>query len=196
MGSIYGKPVKQEVKIPTPYDAIQKLHRQVDTINLSVKQKTTLAETYHAKAKECVDKGKRDDAKLYLEKKAILTKRITDLTKMASVLEAQIIALESANMNRDIIRATEVATTAMKNVVVSPDSVSDVMESVRETIENVNEVSTVLGEPMGESVDVSEELDAMLPSEPVMPQVPTVVHEVQKQETSIEQEIARLEVAA
>lgn len=196
MGSIYGKPVKQEVKVPTPYDAIQKLHRQVDTINLSIKQKTTLAETYYNKAKECVDKGKRDDAKLYLEKKAHLTKRVTDLTKMASVLESQIIALESANMNRDIVRATEVATTAMKNIVVSPDSVSDVMESVRETIDNVNDVSNLLGEPIGDSVDVSEELDSMIPSEPVMPQVPTVVHHVQKEETSIEQEIARLEVAS
>ena len=199
MGSVFGKPVKPAVNVyvPTPYDAIQKLHRQVETINLSIKQKTTLAETYQTKSKECASQGKREDAKLHLIKKAMLEKRVTELIKMASNLETQIVALESISMNRDIIRATEISNTAMKSVTVSPDDAANIMENVRETMDAANEVSNVLTEPLGDTVDVSDELDNMMEqpkSDLPLPEPSNVVH-LPPATTEIEQELRKLEAA-
>lgn len=204
MGSIYGKPVKQPVQIKqstTAFDAIQKLHKQVETINLSIKQKSSLVNSYTEKAKQCLLNGKREDAKSFLEKKVLIERRITQLIKMVSTLEQQISALESASINRDIVRAIEVSNEAIKNTTVSTDDVSQIMDSVREKIDDVNEVANILSEPIGNSVDVTDELNSLMPTQlPVevtplpMPAVPTTVHEISRPKT-IEDEIRNLELA-
>lgn len=202
MGSIYGKPVKHVPvsKPPTTFDAAQKLHRQVETINLSIKQKNTLSTTYREKAKQCLANGKRDDARLLLEKKATVDKRITQLIKMASTLENQISALESASMNSDIVRAIAVSNDAMKNTNISTDDVSQMMDGLREKMDDVNDVANILSEPLGDTVDVTDELNSLMPSDsaplsiPTMPTVPTTIHVVAQ--SSVEEEIRQLEMAS
>lgn len=199
MGSVYGKPVNQKaVSKPdtSAYDAIQKLHKQVETINLSIKQKTTLANNYREKAKQCLINEKRDDARIFLEKKALLDKRVTQLIKMVSTLEHQINALESASINRDIVRAIEVSNVAIKNTSMSTDDVSNMMDNIREKIDDVNDVANILSEPLGDTIDVSDELSSLEIKHEVptisMPVVPNIVHVVQP---TIEDELRKLEVA-
>lgn len=199
MGSIYGKPVSQNKVVnitPTPFDAIQKLNRQIETINLSIKQKNALASTYYEKAKQNMSAGKKDDARLFLEKKAILEKRVTQLIKMISTLEHQINALESASFNRDIVRVVATSNIAIKNATVSTDDVSQMMDDIRDKMDDVNDVANILSEPLGESIDVSDELENLeakhesLP--PIsMPEVPTIVHT----NSTVEDEIRKLEAA-
>lgn len=200
MGSIYGKPVKQPAlskPSTTAFDAIQKLYKQVETINLSIKQKTSLVNSYTEKAKQCLLNGKREDAKSFLEKKVLVERRITQLIKMVSTLEHQISALESASINRDIVRAIEVSNEAIKNTSVSTDDVSQIMDTIREKIDDVNEVANILSEPIGDSIDVTDELNSLMPTDapPIqMPAVPTVIHTVAQPQT-IDEEIRKLEVA-
>lgn len=199
MGNIYGKPVNQKPvsKPPSPMEAIQKLHRQIETLNLSIKQKSTLAENYHEKAKTCVSQGKPDDAKIWLEKKVRLNTRITQLLSMVSSLEHQIAALESVSVNRDIVNAMEVSSQAMKNSDLSTDKVSDIMDAVRNQIDDTTEVTNILSEPLGDVVDVSDELEKMAKESieiKPMPAVPQIVHV--PVQSNIEEELRKLELAS
>eukprot|EP01106_Pelomyxa_sp_JSP_P012725 TRINITY_DN3601_c0_g1_i1.p1 TRINITY_DN3601_c0_g1~~TRINITY_DN3601_c0_g1_i1.p1 ORF type:complete len:135 (+),score=46.40 TRINITY_DN3601_c0_g1_i1:73-477(+) len=73
-------------------------------------------------------------------------------------IEQQVMALENATVTRDTMKAMKHGAASMKQIHknMTVDDVDDVMDEIREQMDVANEISTAIGQPLGDVIDETE----------------------------------------
>lgn len=178
MGSKQSTPQVPTVK---EEEAIEDIHREIDRLTKTINYKTILIKKEDARIEECVNRKDKLGASTHLQSKIRLQQSISSITRMISNLEAQLSAIQTAKSNIGVMNAIRKANEVMKGLTLSADRVDTVMEEARDRINDVNEIVSILSQPVEEQVDVEDELNRleayMNSPEPVyhLPNVPTEV---------------------
>jgi phage shock protein A len=152
-------------------DAINALNREITILNKKIDHKTVLSKNAEKLAQASLSKGDRESAKRYLQKKSQIDTNIQELYTMLSNLESQILAIEGATINRQVMDATLIATNVMKSTNITQEDAENAIEECREQIDNVNNITSIINQPIVDLPDVDEALLRL--EAPIFPAVPT-----------------------
>jgi len=188
------KPAKPPA--PTVDQAIQKnkqvleqMDKKLLLLNHNYEQTKQNAKKLHA-----ASRGKKDNPRLTaaLKKMKQIEGQIGTLEAQRSNLEAQMTTLDNLEMNKMMVDAVNTANVAAKAAMegsLNPDQVADVVDDAADIQEDMEEVATVLAEPMGANALLDEDdlydefladledeegLGEQTTTQPVLPQVSNV----------------------
>ena len=96
---------------------------------------------------------------MHLKRKKMIEKQIE--TSQASILnlQTQVISLEGAQMNAEIVGTLQESNNAFKNLnrQMDPDKVQDVRDELEEQLDMQNEISEAIGGPIGDAAMMDED---------------------------------------
>merc|ERR1719397_153820 len=137
-----------------------------------------------------------------IKKKKLLEKQLDGLFGKKFNIETQVGALESAAVNKEVMRAMQQGAKAIKSTITDGDidKVEDIFEDINEAIQLNDDMNTVMGQEIGEpqdEEDINEELKALeaeiedetfqaTVQQMEMPSVPTKSGTKQKEEKDID----------
>ncbi|KAJ2077949.1 ESCRT-III subunit protein snf7 [Coemansia sp. RSA 988] len=148
----------------TPKDAIILLR---ENVSMLVKRETHLKVKYDTEEKNAranVTRNKRA-AVLSLKRMRMLREEMERLGGSRMSLEAQVMAIEGANVNLETMKAMKKGTEAMKSIHkdLDIDKVDQTMDDIRDQMDLANEVSEAISRPEMFGVDLNDdELNAEL----------------------------------
>lgn len=187
---------KKAQPAPKITDSILKL-REAST-NLD-KRHEMLSKKIDDAIKEAKRKSKLKDKRgaiFQLRCKKIYEKQIDQIFGKKTNIEIQILALEEAASNKEVITAMKEGATILKTTIkdLDVDKVDDVMNDINEAIDTADELNDVLSQPIGPTIDETElaaELEEMesemadeeLLTAPTIPENLTKVTTEQKQDS-------------
>jgi charged multivesicular body protein 4 len=113
-----------------------------------------------ARAKQHMRKKNRSAAIVCLKRKQMYDKEIANLENVRFSLEQEIMALDGAVANADVVRAMKVGADGLKQIQrnMTVDRVEDTMQEVRETVADAEDVSRAIAEPL-DGIDVEDDLE-------------------------------------
>jgi len=157
---------KKKAPPPKLSDTIQKLREALDTLD---KREKHLEKQVQGAITEAKRKSKANDkrgALFQIKRKKLFEKQIDSIYGKKSNIEMQIMALEAAASNKDVVDAIAVGNAALEAAVAATnvDRVEDLMEKVNENIALGDEVSDMVSQPIGPVMDedlLSKELEEM-----------------------------------
>ena len=152
------EPVIPKKPEPTPMDAVKALQGEIDSLNKRIDYQTIRSKNQQQLAQSALCKGDRESAKRYLQKKTQYDTSVKQLYNMVSMIESQLLAIESLTTNTQVMKSTVVATNVLKSKTISQDDAETVMEECREQMDNVTQLTSILSEPLVHLPDVDEEL--------------------------------------
>lgn len=202
---------------PPPVDAIKELRNQLVILE---KRENLMQQRITTATQDAIKKKSSNDTKgalFELKRKKMFEEEVRKLQGARITLDSQIMALESAAINMETVKAMKTGADAMKNIHgnMDADKVDDLLESIQEQKEIHDTIAEAVARPGQEMFDDEEllnelaELDA-LDSQPVLttpaatdirpihlPVVPSnaVNLKTVKQETDEEREIRELEAS-
>ncbi|CAG8485608.1 16684_t:CDS:2 [Acaulospora morrowiae] len=137
-------------------DTLQMLEKRENHLQNKIDSELKTAKTYAATNKRA--------AMMALKRKKQYENQIEKIGGARITIEAQVMAIENANVNLETIRAMEKGAEAMKAIHGSMDinKVDDTMDSIREQMDLADEISNAISAPMiGIDLD-DDELNAEL----------------------------------
>jgi len=157
---------KKKAPHPKLSETIQKLREALDTLD---KREKHLEKQVQSAITEAKRKSKANDkrgALFQIKRKKLFEKQIDSIYGKKSNIEMQIMALEAAASNKDVVDAIAVGNAALEAAVAATnvDRVEDLMEKVNENIALGDEVSDMVSQPIGPVMDedvLSKELEEM-----------------------------------
>jgi len=157
---------KKKAPPPKLSDTIQKLREALDTLD---KREKHLEKQVQGAITEAKRKSKANDkrgALFQIKRKKLFEKQIDSIYGKKSNIEMQIMALEAAASNKDVVDAIAVGNAALEAAVAATnvDRVEDLMEKVNENIAMGDEVSDMVSQPIGPVMDeeiLTKELEEM-----------------------------------
>lgn len=157
--NLFGK--KKTRPPPRLSDSIQQLREAIDILDKREAHLQRQAERAHVEAKKRAKAKDKRGALHHLKRKKLLEKQVEGIYGKKGNLEVQIMALESAASNKEIIHVMKRGKQALQANVSENDvdEVAEVMEDIQEGIANVDEISEAMAHPLGDPLD-EDELDA------------------------------------
>jgi len=153
---MFGK--KPAVTPKSPQEAIQELREVQDLLNKKEMhlEKKIQEEVYSAKKHGLRNKRAALQA---LARKKRYEKQLKQIDGTLSTVEYQIEALENASTNTEVLKAMQMAATALKvaHNNMDVDKVQDIMDDIREQQEISQEISDAISQPTGFGHDVNED---------------------------------------
>ncbi|KAJ3647558.1 hypothetical protein Zmor_019429 [Zophobas morio] len=191
----------------TTSDAIQKLHEM--EFMLFKKQEYLESKIEKEKVSLVKNASKNKSAALQsLRRKKRYEKQLQQIDNTLTTIEMQREALELATTNTTLLKTMQNAATALKktHVSINVEEVNNIMDSIADQQELVNEISNAIGNPVGFDDDIDEdelelELEALeeraleekLVEIPVLPKAPTVkIGKVKKSKDDDDDDLERL----
>jgi charged multivesicular body protein 4 len=115
-------------------------------------------------AKEKNKAGDKRGAMFALKKKKMYEKEIDKLGNARITLEQQILAIESASVNVDVVQGFQTGKNALKNMqkMVDVDAVADLQNDVQELMDDMEDVNNAISQPLGADYADEDELMAEL----------------------------------
>jgi len=165
MRKLFGGGKKQKAQ-PKEMGANQAIQNTRNTIERLEKREAHLEKQINTLLKEAKARNKKGDKKgaLYrLKKKKLLEKELQSLCDKKLNLERNIIALDSAIVNQNMMGTMS----AVKNTLAAEmkkadvDKVDEVMDDMADLMDQQNEINEALGNPMGEDYDEDELADEL-----------------------------------
>jgi hypothetical protein len=168
---IFGAPKKPE---PSPVKTVPSLQEQISILEKRKTHLNKLIEIHDQKAKESKTK---DEAIRYLKLKIMYANELKSLYGMLDKLEGLENARQRLTFQKNVLDVTKEATVVIKQNTVDPVKAEDILDDVRDAMDDVNEVTNILSRTDPPSRELQDELDALMaPKEPpVEPEVPIVV---------------------
>jgi len=143
---------------PTLADSIKQLREAMDTLE---KREQHISKQIQVTMNEAKKKAKLKDkrgALFQLKRKKMLEKQIDQIYGKKSNIETQIMALENAAGNREVLGAMRRGADALRRTVqeTDVDKVADVMEDITESMGLADELGEAMSQPIGAAVDDDE----------------------------------------
>lgn len=182
--NLFGKPKPK----PKLQDSIVQLRTAIDTLEKREQHLQKQADEAHQRAKQKSKRGDRKGALFELKRKQMFEKQIEGMFGKRVNLETQIMALQSAAANQDVLNAMRAGRDAISAQISDKvvDEVADVMDQINENVSLIEEMDQALSQPVGNQMDEDDletelnELEESMAAEdqivlPSKPQAATVV---------------------
>ena len=193
--SLYGKP-KETIQPPPPalMSAAPSLQEQISILEKRQTHLDRLIEINHQRAR---DSKTKDEAYRYLKLKANYENELKSVFGMLDRLEGLDNARQRLHFQKNTLEVTKQVTEVIKKNTMDVSDAEDIMDNVREAVEDVDRVSDVLGRTEPPSEELQKELDNLFEKPaPVPLQQPEILSfpEVpqQKEPTQMEKELRML----
>jgi hypothetical protein len=205
---LFGKP-KKNIK---PTDTLSELKNLLNTITKRQEFLEKIIESNTLKIKEYLSKKNKTQALHLLRRNKLLEKQIISLFNQYTNIDIQIMAIEQSITTKNIYNAFNSSKTTLKSINIDPDKVATVMEDINDNMDNVNEIASIMSQPIGEILnedDLLEELNSMNDNnnqeivsllqevstiKNITPTIPTVINKLKnKKEIKEIKELAELE---
>lgn len=157
--NLFGK--KKTKPPPRLNESIQSLREAIDILDKREVHLGKQAEKAHREARLKAKSKDKRGALYHLKRKKMLEKQIEQIYGKKSNLEVQILTLESAASNKEIIHVMRKGRDALEANVNAADveQVEDIMDGISEGIAQVDEIGEAMSMPLGDPLD-EDELDA------------------------------------
>lgn len=154
---------KKKQAAPSLTGSIQKLRDAVELLDKREKHLEKQMEAALAEAKKKTKAKDKRGALFQLKRKKMFEKQINNIYGKKTNLEMQIMALDSAASNKEIMQAMQTGQHALKSNIkeTDVDKVADVMDSINESMGLADELSEAMAQPLGPIMD-DDELEAEL----------------------------------
>jgi hypothetical protein len=183
---IFGTP-KQPEEQKTPIRNIPSLHEQLVVLEKRRLHLEKIINSYEEQAKQSKTK---DEAMRNLKLKLKHTDELKTVYAMLDKLEGLENARQRILFQKDIIKATEQATSAIKQNMVDADKVSDTMVEVENAIEEVDKVNQILSQSDAPNQDLEDEYNNLMAEKAIPKQEPVIsinLPDVPEQEPAVKQ---------
>jgi len=162
--NLFGK--KKAAPAPRLSDSIQKLREANLTLEKREKHLQKLMDQALSEARKRSKAKDKRGAIFQLKRKKMFEKQIDQIYGKKHNIEMQIMALESAAPNREILQVMKSGKDALQQAVhdTDIDKVEDVMEDINESIQVSEEFGEALSQPIGapiDETDLEHELEEM-----------------------------------
>jgi len=177
---------------PSLADSIKQLREAMDTLE---KREQHISKQIQLTLNEAKKKSKLKDkrgALFQLKRKKMLEKQIDQIYGKKSNIETQIMALENAAGNKEVLGAMRRGADALRRTVqeTDVDKVADVMEDITDSMAVADELGDAMSQPIGNVIDDDEltneleEMERDLINEDLLkaPEVP--VHKIESVESN------------
>jgi hypothetical protein len=121
--------------------AIIQLNLTMNDIDRKVKELNENAEEVHSKIMAELKMQNRNNAKFLLMRKKMILKKVEDLLGSRISIEQQLLSIKNSVTNKEIVNALKSSNQILKNIMPDIDEVNQVLDSAKENIEILNEVS-------------------------------------------------------
>jgi charged multivesicular body protein 4 len=146
-----------------PVEANKKLQ---DTLTLLEKREKHLenqVSLFRKEAAAAVKAKQKSKALFFLKKAKIYEKQISSIFNTKLNIETQIAALSQASINTETITAMKISRDVLINSekTIEPEKVEEVMDDLENRLASVEEVSEIMGRPLGQQLDEDELLQEL-----------------------------------
>lgn len=153
--NLFGKKKKEAPKLS---DSIQQLR---EAMNLLEKREVHLGkqlEQAHEAAKQKAKMKDKRGALFHLKRKKMYEKQVDQIYGKKHNIEMQIMALESAASNKELLNVMKQGKVALQSAIKDDDveNVADVMDDINESLQLSEELSEAMAQPMGPVMDEDE----------------------------------------
>jgi len=154
---------KKKKPAPKLADSIQKLREASDNMDKREKHLVKLMEQALQEAKKKSKAKDKRGALFHLKRKKMYEKQVDQIYGKKSNIETQIMALEAASNNKEVLGAMRVGADALRAAVKDTDveKVDDVMDTISESMAMADELGEAMSQSIGPALD-EEELNAEL----------------------------------
>jgi len=161
--NLFGK--KKNIKV-SPTESINSIKSTIDTLE---KKETFLEKSILIcrNSARTVLKINKKKAIMFLRKAKLLEKQADTIFNMKINLETQLLAIDQAFSNIEVFNTVKQGKEYLSEIEkkVDPNKVAEVVDSIQENIDNVNEVSEMLGTPINTDMTDEENLLAEFEAE-------------------------------
>ncbi|KAF8793643.1 charged multivesicular body protein 6-A-like [Argiope bruennichi] len=156
MGILFGKSKKKETRVTEQDKAVLQLKQQRDKLKQYQKRILNNLESERKLAKQLLQDGRKDKAKLLLRKKKFMEQMLTKTDGQLLNLEQMCHDIEFAQIEQQVIQGLKVGNESLKTLheMLSIDDIERIMDETREGIEKQQEIDEILG---GKLTDEDEE---------------------------------------
>jgi len=154
---------KKKAPAPKLSDSIQKLHEASENLDKREKHLVKLMEQALIEAKKKSKAKDKRGALFNLKRKKMYEKQIDQIYGKKTNIDLQILALEGASSNKDVIVAMQAGARALQAAVAETnvDRVDEVMDDIQESMGLADELGEAISQPIGPAMD-EDELSAEL----------------------------------
>ncbi|XP_042884843.1 charged multivesicular body protein 6-A-like [Penaeus japonicus] len=178
MGSLFSK--KAQSKVTEQDKAVLQLKTTRDKIRQYQKRSETTLEKDRQLAKQLLQNGKKDRAKLLLRKKRFVEEQLTKTDGTLENIEKMIQDIEFAQIEMKVVDSLKVGNEALKqiNEMLNIEDVERILDETQEAAEKQREIDALLSGGILTDEDesaVEEELDALIAAavEKQLPEAPS-----------------------
>lgn len=156
MGILFGKSKKKETKVTEQDRAVLQLKQQRDKLKQYQKRILNNLEAERKIAKQLLQDGRKEKAKLLLRKKRFMEQMLTKTDGQLMNLEQMCHDIEFAQIEHQVLEGLKVGNESLKSLheMLSIDDIERIMDETREGIEKQQEIDEILG---GKLTDEDEE---------------------------------------
>ncbi|XP_026724850.1 charged multivesicular body protein 6-A [Trichoplusia ni] len=177
MGSLFGKHKKPVSRVTEQDKAVLQLKQQRDKLKQYQKKIELNLKKDKLVAKQLLDEGKRDRAKLLLKKKKYQEKLLQDTDNQLDKLEQLTHDIEFAQIEVQVLDGLKTGNDALKKIheILNIDEVEMILDQTREGIEQQREIDALISGHLTEEDDeeVEAELQGILDGDVELPDVPS-----------------------
>lgn len=192
--NIYGKP-KQTAPPPALMTTAPSLQEQISILE---KRKTHLETLIEINTEKARNSKTKDEAYRYLKLKSTYVNELKSIFGMLDKLEGLDNARQRLHFQKDTMEVTKQVTSVIKKNTMDVGDAEDIMDNVREAIDDVDRLTEVLGKTDPPSEELQKELDDLFEKPvPVQVEQPVILQfpEVPQQKptsTQMERELRML----
>lgn len=138
-------------QVQTPQQSLQILKQKMENIE---KRQQFIEKKINAQVQIAKEKSKAGDkrgALFALKTKKLYEQEVAKLDNSILTLQSQVMAIESASVNMDVVSGMQVGHNALKQMQkqMDVDKLQDLQSEIQETMEDANEINNIIGQPMG-----------------------------------------------
>ncbi|GBL99379.1 Charged multivesicular body protein 6 [Araneus ventricosus] len=156
MGIFFGKSKKKETRVTEQDKAVLQLKQQRDKLKQYQKRILITLESERKLARQLLQDGRKEKAKLLLRKKRFMEQMLTKTDGQLINLEQMCHDIEFAQIEHQVLEGLKVGNESLKSLheMLSIDDIERIMDETREGIEKQQEIDEILG---GKLTDEDEE---------------------------------------
>ncbi|XP_054707812.1 charged multivesicular body protein 6-A-like [Uloborus diversus] len=166
MGILFGKPKKKSTRVSEQDKAVLQLKQQRDKLKQYQKRLLNSLESERKLAKQLLQDGRKEKAKLLLRKKRFMEQMLAKTDGQLFNLEQMTHDIEFAQIESQVIEGLKVGNESLKvlHEMLSIDEIERIMDETQEGIEKQKEIDEILGGKLSDEDEeaVMNELESII----------------------------------
>ncbi|KAG2382635.1 hypothetical protein C9374_005215 [Naegleria lovaniensis] len=157
------KDTKSEDTQPAHNKSINNIHETIATLEKREQLLEKKCSEEDSKARAFLQEGNRTAAAQCVKKKKQYQTQLSRIQGQKQNLEQTLLALEEAVINAETLKTQKETSDAIKKVYkgMTAEDIENVMDDVRETLEDANQISDALAQNVGNVIDEGDLLDEL-----------------------------------